>query len=192
MLKKTITYTDFNDEKQTETFYFNLSKAELAEMELVTEGGYVEHLTKIATEGAGGPIIAEFKNLLAKSYGVRSEDGKRFIKDPALYKEFTETGAYSEFFMELVTDADAASALINALIPADLAAEAAKDARALSEAKMQGYKKAEEKKESTMEVTPELPASTPQLEKSAEVDVSKLSHEELLAHVQASQNSLLK
>jgi hypothetical protein len=135
MLKKTIKYTDFNGNEVTEDFYFNLTKAEVAEMELGAsrldadgniKGGMQDLLAEIVASGSGQRIMDTFKEILARSYGMRSEDGKRFIKSKELFEEFTQSAAYSEFFMELITDADAASSFIKAVMPADLAVESDK------------------------------------------------------------------
>lgn len=135
MLKKTIKYTDFNGNEVTEDFYFNLTKAEVAEMELAstnlasdgsTSGGMQELVQGIVASGSGQRIMDLFKEILGRAYGIKSEDGKRFIKSPELFEEFTQTAAYSEFFMSLITDADAAANFIKAIMPADLAVESDK------------------------------------------------------------------
>lgn len=126
MLKKTITYTDYNGTERTENHYFNLSKAELTEMELSTTGGFAEMIQNIIDAQDGPAIMKIFKDIILKAYGEKSPDGKRFIKSDELSTEFSQTEAYSELFMELVTDAEKASEFINAIIPADIAAEAAK------------------------------------------------------------------
>lgn len=120
MLKKSITYEDYNGNPVTEDFYFNLSKAEIVEMELSVEGGLREHLEAIVEAEDGKQIIAEMKNIVLKAYGVRSQDGKRFIKNERLREEFESTEAYSVLFMELVTNAGAAAEFINGVIPKDL------------------------------------------------------------------------
>ena len=117
MLKKTIKYIDYNGEEQTEDFYFNLSSAELAEMELSTDGGYAEKIQSIVDANDVPTLITIFKDLILKSYGEKSDDGKRFIKNKELSEEFSQMEAYSELFMELATDADAASAFVNGVIP---------------------------------------------------------------------------
>lgn len=117
MLKRTITYTDYNDEERTEDFYFNISKAELTEMELSIEGGFSEMINRITKAKDIPAIIKVFKELILKAYGVKSPDGKRFIKSPQLTEEFSQTGAYSELFMTLATDAKEAAAFVNAIMP---------------------------------------------------------------------------
>jgi len=125
MLKKTITYTDYNGVERTEDFYFNLTKAEIMEMQLSTTGGLDEMIQRIiATQDV--PAIAKiFKDLVLKAYGQKSPDGRRFIKSQELTDEFSQMEAYSELYMSLATDADAASAFINGIVPKDVAERAA-------------------------------------------------------------------
>lgn len=123
MYKKTITYPDYNGEEIKEDFYFNLTKAEILEMQLEKEGGLAEKIQTIVDSKNVPELIKIFKELILRSYGKKSDDGKRFIKSPELSREFTQTEAYSELFMELATDSDAASAFINGIIPANLAKE---------------------------------------------------------------------
>ena len=117
MLKKTMTYEDFNGVSRTEDFYFNLSKAEIASMELGTEGGLAEMLKRIVAAKDTKKIIEVFKDILLKAYGIKSDDGRRFIKSEELSKEFSETEAFSDLFIQLATDGTAASDFINAIIP---------------------------------------------------------------------------
>lgn len=119
MLKKIIKYTDFNDVEREEEFYFNLSKAEIAEMEMSVNGGLSEMIKKIVSAKDAPSIIKLFKNLILKSYGVKSDDGKRFIKSEELSNEFAQTEAYSILFMELASDSDKASDFVNGIIPAE-------------------------------------------------------------------------
>jgi len=126
MLKKTITYVNFNDEEVSEDFFFHLSKAELVELELSYHGGLTEQIRRIAESQDGKAIIAEFKNIILSAYGKRSDDGRQFIKNQAVRDEFESTEAYSALFMELVTDAEKAAEFVRGVIPKDLAEEAAK------------------------------------------------------------------
>lgn len=126
MLKKTITYKDFNDEEVSEDFFFHLSKAELVELEMSHQGGLSTWLEKIVAAEDGKSIIAEFKKIILSSYGKRSDDGKRFIKNQQLRDEFESTEAYSELFIELVTDAEAAAEFVRGVIPQGMAEEAIK------------------------------------------------------------------
>lgn len=120
MLKKTIKYTNYNDVQMTEDFYFNLTKAEIMEMEMSTTGGLAEMITKIVNAQDAPAIIKIFKELILRAYGEKSPDGKRFIKSKELSDAFSQTEAYSELFMELSTDADAAAAFVNGIVPKDL------------------------------------------------------------------------
>ena len=103
MLKKTITYVDYNGNERTEDFYFNLSKAEVMEMELSTTGGLAEMIQKIIAAQDSPAIIKIFKELLLKAYGEKSPDGKRFMKTKEITQAFEQTEAYSQLFMELAT-----------------------------------------------------------------------------------------
>ena len=118
MLKKTVTYTDYNGSERTEDFYFNLTKAEIMEMEMSTSGGLAEMITKIVATKDAPAIIKIFKELILKAYGEKSPDGKRFIKSEEISTAFSQTEAYSQLFMELATDADAASTFVNGIVPA--------------------------------------------------------------------------
>ena len=126
VLKKTITYTDFNDEEVSEDFFFHLSKAELVELEMSHKGGLSESLKRIVAAEDGKAIIAEFKSILLGAYGKKSEDGRRFIKNQQLRDEFESSEAYSVLFMELVTDTAKAIEFINGIIPKGMGEEAAK------------------------------------------------------------------
>jgi hypothetical protein len=121
MIKKTIEYVDYNGTPRKEDFYFNLTKAEVMEMEMSTTGGLAEMITRIVAAQDAPAIIKIFKDLVLKAYGQKSPDGKRFIKSQELTDEFSQTEAYSQLFMELATDADAASAFVNGILPADIA-----------------------------------------------------------------------
>ena len=136
MLKKTITYVDYNGEERKEDFYFNLSKAEVMEMELSTTGGLAEMIQRIVAAKDAPAIIKIFKDLVLKAYGEKSPDGKRFMKvddnGTPLYIAFSQTEAYSQLFMELATDADAAAAFVNGIIPADMAKQISAQGGAVS------------------------------------------------------------
>lgn len=119
MLKKTMTYTDYNGTERTEDFYFNLTKTEIMEMEMGTVGGLSEMITKIVNAQDAPAIIKIFKDLILKAYGEKSPDGKRFVKSEEISIGFSQTEAYSQLFMELATDADAAAAFVNGIVPVD-------------------------------------------------------------------------
>ena len=120
MLKRTISYTDFDGNQREESFYFNLTKSELTEMELSATGGLTRMIEKIVETQDGARIISIFKELILKAYGEKSPDGRRFIKSKEISEAFSQTGAYDVLFMELATDADKASEFIKAVIPSDI------------------------------------------------------------------------
>lgn len=118
MLKKTITYKDYNGVERTEDFMFNLTKAEILEMQLTKDGGMDAAIKKIVDAKDAPEIMKVFKDLILKSYGIVSDDGRRFIKSKEISDSFAQTEAFSMLFMELATDTDAASAFVNGIVPA--------------------------------------------------------------------------
>lgn len=118
MYKKTMTYTDYDGNTRTEDFYFNLTKAECLEMELGTTGGMDKLVRKIVSEKDSKRIVDIFKTIVLKAYGEKSADGRRFMKTPEITEAFSQTEAYSDLFIELATNADAASEFINGIVPA--------------------------------------------------------------------------
>ncbi len=152
MLKETITYTDLNGIQQTRDFYFNLSKAELARMEMRENlsGGLRNMLQAIIDSNDGRRIMDVFEEIIGSAYGVRSEDGQSFVKTPEQTAAFKGSPAYDELFMRIVTDAGYAASFIRGIVPADLAGEVdaaaqtptlspSELARQNSEAQMQGF-----------------------------------------------------
>lgn len=134
MLKKTITYEDYNGEQRTEDFYFNLTKAELTEMEFSEEGGLQNVLKQIINTRSYTKIADLFKKIILASYGEKTADGKRFIKldenGRPLSARFMENPAYSELYMELASDSDAATKFIVGIVPKDIQKEMEKDENA--------------------------------------------------------------
>lgn len=118
MIKKTLTYTDYNGVERTEDYYFNLTEAELVEMELSIDGGMQNKIEKIMNSKDMKQIIEVFKDLILRSYGEKSDDGKRFIKNKEITEAFTQTEAYSILFMKLATDEKEASDFVNGILPA--------------------------------------------------------------------------
>jgi hypothetical protein len=123
MISRTITYLDYNGDTRTETFWFHLSKGEIAEMAVANEG-FETYLQAIIQAKNGQAIMDTFRKILEKSVGIRSDDGRRFRKDPDFTAEFMQTEAYSELFVSLVTDAEFGANFCRELLPADLAAKA--------------------------------------------------------------------
>jgi hypothetical protein len=146
MLKKTISYTDYDGNQRTEDFYFNLSKAEITEMELSMEGGMRAYIQRIIAAKSQLELVKLFKDVVLKSYGKKSADGRLFLKNDAIRAEFEASPAFSVIYMELMSDAQKAADFINGLMPADLCnqnpamemAATASAAPALSVAPVQG------------------------------------------------------
>lgn len=122
MLKKTIKYTDYNGVDRTETFYFNLSRGELIELELSVNGGFTEMLDKIIQSQDAPEIMKWFKKIIMMSYGVKSDDGKRFIKSDELSEAFVQTEAYSNLLMSFMEDASTAAEFVNGIMPTSIEA----------------------------------------------------------------------
>ncbi len=117
MIKKKIKYVDFDGVEREETFYFNLSEAELIEMEFSTTGGMMDYIERIVAEKDSMRIMKLFKEIIMLAYGEKSPDGRRFVKSTEISTAFTQTGAYSVLMLELLQDADEAGAFIEGLIP---------------------------------------------------------------------------
>lgn len=127
MLKKTIEFTDYNDQKRIEEHYFYLNKAEVIKW-LTTSGDYTldKVLERLSNERNGKKIMEIFEDLIHRSYGKKSLDGRKFEKSDDIWNDFYQTEAYSVLFTELVTDAKKAAEFVNAIIPKDLADEVEK------------------------------------------------------------------
>lgn len=117
MIKWPIKYTDYNGEEREEDFYFNLSKAEVMEMNLEANGAYPEYLQRIVDTRDGEMLAKEFKRFILKSYGEKSPDGRRFVKSEALREAFSQTEAYSELYMQMLSDEAAIQKFITGVLP---------------------------------------------------------------------------
>lgn len=117
MLKKTVTYTDYNGVERTEDFYFNLTRSELMEMHLTTEGGMDEKINSIIKAKSQPELEKLFKEILLKSYGKKSPDGRLFMKNDEIRAEFEASPVYDELYMKLFTDENAAADFVNGVIP---------------------------------------------------------------------------
>ena len=117
MLKKTVTYTDFDGNERTEDFYFNLTRAEVTEMEMSIDGGLVKTIEKVVASKNPRQIVEIFKDVVLRAYGEKSPDGRRFIKTKEVREGFSQTEAYSVIFMELAENAEAAANFMNGIIP---------------------------------------------------------------------------
>jgi len=120
VLKKVIKYTDYDGNERTETFFFNLSKAELMEMEFGVDGRLTQYFEKIVEAQDNVKVMAMFKEIILKAYGEKSPDGKRFIKSKELSEAFSQTEAYTELMMEIMSGDGAATAFAVGILPAEL------------------------------------------------------------------------
>lgn len=135
MLKQTITYTDYDDVERTETFYFNLSEAELTEMQLEQGGGFDTMLQKIVDSKDIPGLTRVFKQIIVRAYGEKSPDGKYFRKSADISEKFLSTEAYSKLYMELISDPDKMADFITGLLPKSIQGEVVKQ-KANSELKV--------------------------------------------------------
>lgn len=210
MIKKTLEFKNFRGEKETGEFYFNMSEGELIKLQLSaidqkTES-FQDKLNKIASGLQGRELVNVIDDLVLGSYGVKSTDGKRFVKNSAILEDFTSSNAYSALIKELFTDADTLAEFVNGVVPSDLVESTKAEAEQLSArekaeqalAAKGGFNKKQEEHKSTVTVEPtlptELPASTPILETTpeatpAQLDLNSLSKEELLAMAQRQQTA---
>ena len=123
MLKKTITYTDYDGMERTEDFWFNLSKTELTKLDAELPGGVLGVLRKIIDKKDRKALVDFIETLLLRSYGEKTLDGKRFVKTPEMAEEFMQTPAYDEVFMSVLSDTDSQTSFINGVIPQSMAKE---------------------------------------------------------------------
>ena len=120
MIKKNITYTDYEGNERQEDFFFDLSEAELIELQMSTKEGFAHELKLVVAKEDQSAMMALIKKLILNSYGVKSDDGRRFIKSAQLSEEFSQMPAFSELFTELLFDDNKAAAFINGIIPSKI------------------------------------------------------------------------
>ena len=122
MLKKTITYVDYNGVERTEDFYFNLTKVECVELEYSLSPGtsLSDVITMLINAKDIGKIISTIKNVVLTAYGEKSPDGKRFVKSEEMRNEFSQTVAFDNIYWELVSDPEKAADFITGILPSDL------------------------------------------------------------------------
>ena len=126
MIKKTVTYTDYNREQRTETFYFHYTEAEILDMEMSEEGSFADRIQRIIDAKDKTALMKLIKKFVIDAYGVKSEDGKRFMKNDELKTAFLECPAYSDIFMEMVTNDEIAAEFVNGVIPSTMKDRVAK------------------------------------------------------------------
>lgn len=127
MYKKSLTYETFDGVEVTEVFRFNFTAAELTDMELNMPGGMQKYINDIIEAKDNREMVKLFQELLINSYGIISDDGRRFIKNDTIREEFKQTNAYSELFMLFATNEDEASKFINGILPKNLVEQAEKN-----------------------------------------------------------------
>jgi len=120
MIKWTITFHDYNDNEITEDFYFGMNKAELTKMQFDANGAYVNYLERISNERDLKRLGEEFRKYILMSYGRKSDDGRFFRKSQEMRDDFEQSDAYSELFMELISDSEKASKFFTGILPKDL------------------------------------------------------------------------
>lgn len=117
MFKDTVTYEDYNGNMRTETLYFNLSRAEVIQMEMSVNGGLGSFLENIVKSEDMPAIVEQFTKIIKMSYGVKSDDGKRFIKSDEISETFVQSEAFSEFFIKIISDENYAAKFVNGIMP---------------------------------------------------------------------------
>lgn len=136
MLRKEVKYKDFDGNDRKDVLWFHLNEVEITEMDLETSGGLVKYMESIIDTNDVNQLIAIFKDLLIRSYGERSMDGKHFYKDDKIRNEFVSSAAYPVLYMEMVSDADKAVEFINGIVPSNIREQMAKIENTPEEAAM--------------------------------------------------------
>lgn len=124
MLKKTVTYVDYNGDKQEDVLYFNLNKAELGKLQVRMDGKFIDHLQALTEKRKIESLYNFIYNLILDSYGEKDVSGKRFIKSPDMRWEFENSLAFSEVLMDVIKNAENMAAFVKAIIPPDMVTEA--------------------------------------------------------------------
>lgn len=117
MLKKTMTYEDCEGNKVTEDFWFNLTQAEIVKLNYYCPGGLEVYAKRCEKDGRYYDILELFEKIICMAYGEKSADGKRFIKSKELTESFIQTEAYSNLFMELISNPEAGQIFIKGITP---------------------------------------------------------------------------
>jgi len=139
MYELPIKYTDYNGVEREEIFMFNMTEAEIQEMNLSINGGMAALMTQIANTRDVAQLVRIFKDMILKAYGQKSTDGKRFIKSQELRDAFEQCPAYSELFMQLSTDNVAAARFLKNIMPQKIQKEInMEDAQKQAEKKLSG------------------------------------------------------
>lgn len=147
MLKKTITYEDWNGETRTEDFYFNLTRTELVEMEvgLIPGKSLTETLQTLITDNDMGTIVKTIKDIVLRAYGEKSSDGKRFVKNQDVRDSFEQNPAYDILYMELATDSEKAADFLNGIMPSSVRENLGEDSKQVLLAKMKEFEESKQR-----------------------------------------------
>lgn len=147
MLKKTITYEDWNGETRTEDFYFNLTRTELVEMEvgLIPGKSLTETLQTLITDNDMGTIVKTIKDIVLRAYGEKSSDGKRFVKNQDVRDSFEQNPAYDILYMELATDSEKAAEFLNGIMPSSVRENLGEDSKQALLAKMKEFEESKQR-----------------------------------------------
>lgn len=196
MIKQTVAYTNLDGQVATEDLYFNLNKAELIDLELEQERSMSDMLKEVGEDPTAKDVLWMLKTFVHRSYGKRSEDGRKFVKNKAVLEDFIDSEPYSEFLWGLINDPKKAMEFITGLMPADIMEQAKKThpqqykayEKAMKDLKVQPEKDGKPVTEENPHPEPALEAEKPELgseEKSEMVDETEslegLSREELIA-----------
>lgn len=186
MIKKTVSYDGFDGETVTEDLYFHFNKAELMELEVETERGFSKKLQAVAEAKDVREVLAVFKDIVVRAYGVRSEDGKRFIKTERAREEFDGSEAYSEVLFDLLSDPASAARFVGGLMPSDLLEKAKVESNLDIEKMIRELEEEKEKEKAAQEEPKDISSDDEPTELRVvkdEEDLSTLSHEELVARL---------
>lgn len=186
MIKKTVSYDGFDGETVTEDLYFHFNKAELMELEVETERGFSKKLQAVAEAKDVREVLAVFKDIVVRAYGVRSEDGKRFIKTERAREEFDGSEAYSEVLFDLLSDPASAARFVGGLMPSDLLEKAKVESNLDIEKMIRELEEEQEKEKAAQEESKDISSDDEPTELRVvkdEEDLSTLSHEELVARL---------
>ena len=126
MITMTIKFTDFDGIERQEDFQFNLTEQEIAKMNLEKKGGLKKYLENIIAAKDLPELTNLFESLIQRSYGIKSPDGRKFVKSKEILDDFMSTQAYSDLYMRLITNTNEATKFINGIVPESMAKEIAK------------------------------------------------------------------
>lgn len=139
MYKVDLEHENFDGETVTSTLYFNITKTRLAKnLELRDELDEIQKMiggeTRELTPGEIQKIVNLVEKIMKISYGVRSEDGKRFDQRADRWEEFQQTAAYDAFLYSLFETPSKATEFMVGVMPKDLIRQAEAQIKQVEEA----------------------------------------------------------